>query len=242
MRVALISDIHGNVAALDAVLTELDGESFDEIVCLGDVVAGPCAAEALRCIRDLGCSVIMGNWDAWSVDGMPEAGDWVEERLYEIGAFWAQQLTEDDGAFVRSFLPTLEIALDERTSLLCFHGSPTSFDDWIVATTPDEEVARMLDGAGAPLLAGGHTHMQMVRHHDAALILNPGSVGQPFVTWSRETVRVAAAAEYAIVASDDGRLSCDLRRTSFDVDAHVRAGIESGMPHADWWAASWPRG
>jgi putative phosphoesterase len=241
VRLALISDIHGNVAALDAVLSELEHERVDEVVCLGDVVAGPCAAEALRCIRRLGCRVIMGNWDAWSVNGMPEPTAEVEERLYEIGAFWAEQLDDDDRAFIETFVPTLEIELCAQTSVLCFHGSPASFDDWIVATTPEDDVTRMLNGADAPLLAGGHTHMQLVRQHGEALLVNPGSVGQPFVTWSRDAVRVGAAAEFAIVESDDGHLSCDLRRTSFDVDSHVRAGLESGMPYAEWWAASWSR-
>ena len=63
MRVGLISDIHGNRLALDAVVSELEREGVDRIVCLGDVAVGPQPAEALEGIRELGCPVVMGNWD-----------------------------------------------------------------------------------------------------------------------------------------------------------------------------------
>ena len=239
MRVALISDIHGNLLALDAVLAELEREEPDHLVCLGDVVAGPRANDALARIRDLGCPVIMGNWDAWSVDGMPEPSTKVEQRLYDIGAYWAERLDGDERDFICTFAPTLELGLDGDRKLLCFHGSPNSFDDWIVATTPDEEVAAMLGGYAAPVLAGGHTHLQMLRRYSDSLFVNPGSVGLPFEHWAPEEVQVARRAEYAVLTADDGRLAVDLRRTSYDVEAHLRAGLESGMPHAEWWAAGW---
>ena len=243
MRLGLISDVHGNLLALEAVLAELAREEIDRIVCLGDVVAGPRANDALARIRDLGCPVIMGNWDAWSVDGMPEPTAPVEEKLYDLGAYWAERLTDDDREFIRSFVAPLEVELEPEPvpTLLCFHGSPRSFDHWIVATTPDDEVATMLGGFQAPVLAGGHTHLQMLRRYSDALFVNPGSVGLPFDLWSPQDVRIAARAEYAIVTSSNGRFAVDLRRTSYDVDSHVRRGLESGMPHAEWWAASWQR-
>jgi len=240
MRVGLISDIHGNLLALEAVLAELERAELDRVVCLGDVVAGPRANEALARIRALDCPVVMGNWDAWSIEGMPEPANDVERRLYDIGAYWAERLDDDERAFIRTFVPRLALDLGGPTAL-CFHGSPASFDDWIVATTPDEEVARMLHGFDAPVLAGGHTHLQMLRRYSASLFVNPGSVGLPFELWSPEDVRIAPRAEYAIVTCADGRLAVDLRRTTYDVEAHLRTGMESGMPHAQWWAASWQR-
>jgi predicted phosphodiesterase len=241
MRLGLISDIHGNLLALEAVLAELEREELDRLVCLGDVVAGPRANEALARIRDLGCPVIMGNWDAWSVDGMPKPTTPVEEKLYGIGAYWAERLGDDDRDFIRGFVPRVEVEIDSGPTVLCFHGSPNSFDDWIVATTPEDEVAAMLVGFRAPVLVGGHTHLQMVRRYEDTLFVNPGSVGLPFELWSPEDVRIAPRAEYAILTSGDGRLAVDLRRTTYDVEAHLRGGMESGMPFADWWAASWQR-
>jgi predicted phosphodiesterase len=240
MRLGIISDIHGNLLALEAVLAELDGEAPDHLICLGDVVAGPRAHEALARVRGLGCPVIMGNWDAWTVGGMPEPLSAIEERLYDLGAFWAQRLDDDDREFIRTFVPRIELDLD-GARLLCFHGSPRSFDDWIVATTPDSDVDGMVDGFEAPVLVGGHTHLQMVRRYSDSLFVNPGSVGMPFELWSPDAVRIAPRAEYAILSVEEGRLSVELRRTSYDVEAHLRVGLESGMPHAEWWAAPWQR-
>jgi putative phosphoesterase len=238
MRLGIISDIHGNLLALEAVLAELELETPDRLICLGDVVAGPRAHDALARVRELECPVIMGNWDAWSVDGMPEPSSTVEKRLYDLGAFWARDLDEDDREFIRTFVPRIELELD-GTHLLCFHGSPRSYDHWIVATTPDAEVRDMLDGLGAPVLVGGHTHLQMLRRYEDSVFVNPGSVGMPFELWSPEAVQIAPRAEYALVSVADGALAIDLRRTRYDVEAHLRAGLDSGMPHAEWWAASW---
>ena len=241
MRLGLISDIHGNLLALEAVLAELEREHFDRLVCLGDVVAGPRANDALARVSGLDCPMIMGNWDAWSIDGMPEPTTRIEEKLYAIGAYWAERLDDDDREFIRGFEPAVEVDLGPGAAVLCFHGSPNSYDDWIVATTPDEELAQMLEGFDAPVFVGGHTHMQMVRRYGDALFVNPGSVGLPFARWSPEDVEIAARAEYAILTATDGHLAVDLRRTSYDVDAHLRGGLESGMPYADWWAAGWRR-
>ena len=239
MRVGLISDIHGNLLALDAVLEELDRAGVDRLVCLGDVESGPQANEAVARVRELGCPVVMGNWDAMAIDGIPDATDELEERLYATAAWWADQLTDESRAFIETFVPTLEVPLDGETTMLCFHGSPQSFDDWILATTPDEEVRQMLGDVEEPVLAGGHTHLQMLRRYSSKLIVNPGSVGLPFRLWKPGEVQIGRWAEYGIVTAENGRIAFDLRRTDFDVEAHLRIARESGMPYADWWVGSW---
>jgi putative phosphoesterase len=238
VRVGFISDIHGNLFALDEVLAELDREGVDEIVCLGDVAVGPQPAESLARVRELGCPVIMGNWDAAFVGEMPPAGDELAERLNEINTWWAEQLSPADVEYTRGFVPRLELALD-GVDAICFHGSPRSYDDWIFSTTAEDELAPMFEGARAPLLVGGHTHVQMARRYDESLIVNPGSVGLPFRDWWPKEVRIAPWAEYAVVTVDDGRLHVDLRRTPFDVEALLRLSRASGMPHAEWWADCW---
>jgi predicted phosphodiesterase len=239
MRIALISDIHGNLLALDAVLAELEHESFDRLICLGDVAVGPQPREALARVRELDCPVIMGNWDAAFVEGMPPAGDPVMQKLVDVGAFWAGALEPADRDYIRTFMPTLEVELDGGGTLLCYHGSPNSYNDWLFATTPDDEVARMLDGFDAPLMAGGHTHLQMMRRREQSVLVNPGSVGLPFRRWWPNTIRIAPRAEYGLLTVGAGALSIDLRRTGYDVEAMLQLCRESGMPHADWWIESW---
>lgn len=241
MRVAFISDTHGNLLALEAVLRELEHEDFDRLVCLGDVAVGPQPHATIARVRELVCPVIMGNWDAWFLEGMPrvQPDDEVGHRLVEIGAWWADELTDQDRDYLASFEPLLDLPVGDGESMLCFHGSPRSYNDWIFATTPDDEVARMLDGHAATVFVGGHTHLQMVRRLEGAVMVNPGSVGLPFRQWWPKEVRIAPWAEYGLVAVEDGKVSIDLHRTTFDVGALLRIASESGMPHAEWWAESW---
>ena len=240
MRIGLISDIHGNRLALDAVVAELERAEIDEIVCLGDVAVGPQPGEALAGIRELGCPVVMGNWDACFLEGMPVAKDEVGQKLVDTGEWWAQFLTPEDREFMRSFVPTLELDLDGRKTVF-FHGSPHSYDDWIFATTPDDALRAMLDGYMEPVLVGGHTHLQMIRRFEKSVLVNPGSVGLPFVEWWPRPVRIAPWAEYGILDSTGDRLAIELRRTNFDVEAFLALSRTSGMPHADWWADCWER-
>jgi putative phosphoesterase len=239
MRVGFVSDIHGNLLALDAVLADLRRQDVDRIVCLGDVCFGPQAHECLERVRELNCPVVLGNWDSWSMDGFPPADDPVGMMLYEIGAWWARLLTGEDHAFVRTFVPTLELPLEDGSRMLCFHGSPHSFSDWIFATTPDDDLETMLAGIEAAVLVGGHTHLQMLRRFGRSAIVNPGSVGQPFSQWWPRPIRVAHWAEYGVVETDGGRMHVDLRRVPYDVDALLRQFATSDMPHAHWWIESW---
>ena len=116
----------------------------------------------------------MGNWDACFLEGMPEAKDEVGQKLVDTGEWWAQFLSDEDREFMRSFVPTIDIDLDGLEALF-FHGSPASYDDWIFATTPDDELRAMLDGHAEPALVGGHTHLQLVRRFEKSISSTPGA-------------------------------------------------------------------
>jgi predicted phosphodiesterase len=240
VRLGVVSDLHGNLLALDAVVAELECDGIDQVVCLGDVSVGPQPSETLARVRELGWPVVMGNWDAAFVDGMPEATNDVARIVNEMNAWWAAQLSDADRELTRGFVPRLELDLDGVRGLF-FHGSPRSYDDMIFATTPEDEVRPMLEGAAAPLLVGGHTHVQLLRRYEAGVIVNPGSVGLPFRDWLPREVRIAPWAEYAVLTADDGRLHVDLRRTPFDVEALLDLCRQSGVPHAEWWISCWAR-
>jgi putative phosphoesterase len=239
VRLGLISDIHGNALALDAVLAELEEARVDRLVCLGDVAVGPQAVETLERVRELGCPVVLGNWDAFYLGARPAAETEVARMLAEIADFWGEALTDEHRAFIETFVPRLDLHAG-ATDVVCVHGSPKSYDDWIFSTTPDEELAELLAGVPArALVLGGHTHVQMVRRHERLVVVNPGSVGMPFLdSWPR-SVRIGTWAEYGVVTVEDGRLALDLHRTSYDADAFLRVSRESGMPHADWWLGTW---
>ncbi|HLH61762.1 MAG TPA: metallophosphoesterase family protein [Ktedonobacteraceae bacterium] len=244
MRLALISDIHGNAVALDAVLDALAKQRVDSIVCLGDVAAsGPQPCQVIERLRSIGCPVVMGNTDDWLLEPqLREKNDDFGRHLQDVELWDSQQLSSADREYLRSFQPTLEIPLVDGKLLLCYHGSPRSYREGIVATTPEDELDQIFAGQQAAIMAGGHTHMQMFRRYKDALIVNPGSVGlaidrvSPF-----EEIRNAAWAEYAIIDAGNGLLSIELHRLPFDFQVVIEAVRLSGMPHAEWWISEWSR-
>ena len=252
MRIAIISDIHGNFVALEAVLNDFKAEHIDRIVCLGDVVSGgPHPSEVIAHLKTLNCPVVMGNMDTWCLNPYPGEGKGEDaERGREVQFWGVGKLSPDDLDYMRTFQATVEIPLDTTTSLLCYHGSPQSNEDVIVSVTPDEEMERMLSGYRAMVLAGGHTHTQMIRYHRDSTIINPGSVGAPVP--AHERIRRVSQrplsdlpdreyppwAEYGVIAWENRSLRIELRRVPIDIDLLVKKTHESGMPHADWWLAS----
>jgi len=240
MRIGLIADIHGNLVALETVLAELVEESLDDLVCLGDVAAlGPQPGAVLARLRALGCPVVMGNTDAWLL--APPAISGADDVDLAMTAWCGAQLTDVDRAQVRAFPAVIERPLGAGRTLLCFHGSPRSYDDVIVPTTPDDALDAMLGDTRAAILAGGHTHLQMLRRHGDAHLVNPGSVGLPGVGPAAQRNRHVRWAEYAVVEADGDRLDISLRRTPLDLDRMVELAHASGMPAIEWWVGLWDR-
>jgi putative phosphoesterase len=232
VRTALIADIHGNLVALEAVLGDIERRGVDRVVCLGDVAAtGPQPREAIDRIAELGCAVVMGNTDEWLIDPRDESiEDDDTRRIVEIDLWGHEQLDEHHFGLLRGYEPMIEL-----DGLLCYHGSPRANTDVLLPTTPDAELAAMLTGCGQRIMAGGHTHMAMLRRHGESLVVNPGSVGMPFEHTSDGTFRNPPWAEYAIAG--DGEV--EFHRVPLDVGAVTGAALKSGMPNAGWWVKDW---
>jgi predicted phosphodiesterase len=231
VRVALISDLHGNEAALDAVLADAARAGVDRIVCLGDTATlGPRPREVLGRLRALACDCIVGNHDEFLFN--PELiHTYTEAPIVVEAVEWCRaKLSADDLAFVRSFKPGLELELGGGATLTLFHGSPRSHMEDLLATTPPDELDVLLDGRRATVLAGGHTHVQMLRQHRGMLLVNPGSVGLPFKEYvAGRAPTLMPHAEYAIVSAERGVVSVDLKRVAVDGAAH-RASL-AGLDH-----------
>ncbi|MCA1670185.1 MAG: metallophosphatase family protein [Thermomicrobia bacterium] len=233
MRVAVIADIHGNGVAFDAVLADLSAHAVDRIVCLGDAIqGGPQPAAVVARLRELGCPVVYGNADAFLLTGESGAESLTPQQ--HAARQWSlAQLSEQDRAFIAAFPPTVEISLPGDRRLLCFHGSPTSFDDIIFPETPEEEVRRLLDPYLPANLTGGHTHLQQIRRLDDALFFNPGSVGYVYNTRAPGGgMHADPWAEYAILLADERRFSIEFCRVPFDVAEWKRITLASGIPDA----------
>jgi len=239
MRVAIISDMHGNDFAFAAVEADIEKQAVDQIVCLGDAIqGGPQPAEVVQRLRRLNCPVVMGNADAWLVSGEETADEGIqEERLIKMGEvrIWSlSQLTEEDISFISSFQPTVTVQLQDNLELLCFHGSPVSFDDVILPAALEDEFQKHLGAYAGHILTGGHTHAQQIRRIGELFFFNPGSVGFAYShNQPDDDFHADPWAEYAILTVENGRTSLEFRRIPFDAADLIRIYRESGRPFAE---------
>ena len=239
MRIAVISDIHGEYFAFEQVLQDIQRQGIEQIVCLGDALQGGSQpAETLARLRELNCPVVMGNADAWLISGVETStNEEVSEKQREVRAWSLAQLSESDLAFIQQFRPTIEIPLEGEKNLLCFHGSPRSFDEIILPDTPDDVVRDFMAGYNATLLTGGHTHTQQMRRLGNSWYFNPGSVSLAynweFTDLAQKRTMVDPWADYAIVTSEGGCLGLTFRHVPFDVNELSRIIRASGRPYAE---------
>jgi len=244
MRIAFLSDIHGNFTALQAVLADMKSQSVDQIVCLGDVVTlGPQPVEVLNALRTLKCVYIKGNHDAATLD--PEGAEQYDIASHLIpDLHWCKdRLSPGDLRFIDSFQPIHEIYLPSGHRILAFHGSPLSYTDIILAATPEEQLEVYFKGQKADIYIGGHTHIQMVRRHNSKFILNAGSIGNAFkfAYTPGNSVHLLPWAEYMIIEQSGDSLGMDARRVSFDTDELITKVRENRPPCMPWWLKQYPK-
>jgi predicted phosphodiesterase len=234
LRLAVISDIHGNACALRAVLDDLAQYPCDRVICLGDAVQGGAEpAHTVHLLAELGCPVVMGNADDWLLTGVHSGAEPVSPQQFEVREWSLSQLSNEDREYIARFQPTVTVDLPDGLRLIAFHGSPSSYNHVILPSTPDEEVETYLGSHAGSLLCGGHTHIQQVRRIGSLFFFNPGSVG--VVYGPRQdpgTVRADPWAEYAALTVDSGRLSLEFRRVPLNVGRLVEIILDSGRPFA----------
>jgi len=225
MRLAVLSDIHGNGVGLEAVLDELAGERIDGFVCLGDVAeGGPQPVECLDRVLALGGPVVLGNCDRWltAYRYEPELA-----ARGDIGAWAIERLGPERIATVASFPPHVELDLDGER-LLGVHGTKDSDVASIEPAATDDELDR--HAHGARLLAHGHTHVQWLRRTRNTIVFNPGRIGCDLDRVLRGMEHdLDGWAEYAIIEPT----RVELRRAAYDLDRLRAAILDSGLPHAE---------
>jgi predicted phosphodiesterase len=241
MRIALISDIHGNLVALEAALADIQRRGADRIICLGDVALdGPQPRQVIERLGKLEIPTILGNTDHWLLNPLPKpVENEQDKRDMEAAAWVADQLSSGDRVDIIDFAPTLSFDFGDGFTLLCYHGSPRSYNDRIEPTTPEEELDKWFAEERALINAGGHTHEPMIRRYGSSTLVNPGSVGLPIIKpFGGEAINPTWA-EYALLERYEGGLSIALRRVPYSLDALTAAARVSDIPRVDEWLADW---
>jgi len=241
MRVIVLSDVHGNCLALETAWADMQKTGYDRIVCNGDMIqGGPQPRETLQLLRDMKASVVMGNSDAWLVTGIETDAHLISEerrqKLNLVRAWSLGKLDEEDCAFIRSFQPTIPVDLNGGRRLLAFHGSPTSFDQFLLPSTPEDEFQEILKPYADSILTGGHMHLQYTRRlrDSQNFFFNPGSIGVAYNhEQSGEQGYLDPWAEYAVLTVEGMRASLEFRRIPLNMEEMAEVYRRSDRPFAE---------
>lgn len=212
MRIAAISDIHGNIYALMKVLEDIDSQKIDKIICLGDLTGyGPHPNEAIALIRRREIPCVKGNYDASVVDG-----NYTFIRNTTINSFslpWASSEVRVSNKYYIDSLPSQIEETINGTTLLFTHGSPSSINEYLFEDA--ENTASIMNNISSDVLVCAHTHIPSLKKFNDKLFVNVGSVGKPKIGRPNPT--------YAIIdISDSGEVSVSFRELEYEFKRIVK--------------------
>lgn len=221
MRIAVVSDPHGNFAAFRAVVADVQSQGVDEVLLGGDLAqGGRQPAEVLDLIGVLGWPAVLGNADVAvleTADGQPLSTHEPVDELMVQGFRWtADRLSPAHLAYLRALPRALR-----RDQLTLVHATPWSVEDMVLPDSREELARRMLDEAGTPVVAYGHIHHAYQRRLPAGLIASVGAV-----TWSNDRDPRPAYTIFTL----DGDPRAEVRRVAYDAAAELAAARASGAP------------
>jgi putative phosphoesterase len=216
-RVAFLSDVHGNLPALEACMKEIRSEGVEAVYFLGDLTWGPQPREVLDFALsiELPTGFVAGNAERLvgqlargECATVGETGDWIVEKHGASGI-----------EVVGGFAPTITIQTSGAGAVRLCHGSPRRDNELLTPATPAARVAQATRGMGPATFAHGHTHLQYTRQVAGKLVIAPGSVGIPYGTESR------AGARWALVDDD-----IHVRVSPYDIDDSIQIAHDVGYP------------
>ena len=226
MRIAVFSDIHGNLPALDAVLADIQRQHFDAVYCLGDLVGyGASPNEVTARVRDEGIPTVMGNYDdgvGFDRDDCGCAYRQEDERARgQRSLEWTRaQTTSENKAFLRSLHHEIRFDTDGRRVLLV-HGSPRKLNEYLFEDRPISSFQRLAASSHADIILFGHTHKPYTKLVDDVLFVNVGSVGKPKDgDWRACYANIDVAAGHATFT-----------RLEYDVQRAMAAIRQTDLPH-----------
>ncbi len=252
-RIALFSDIHANLPALDAVLGDIEAAGIEERYCLGDLVGyGPHPAQVIARLRDAGIPTIQGNYDEGVGKRKGECGCYYATDRAKLDGMASYRFTDDalDDAD-HDWLANLvgEIRLDhEGARILLAHGSPRKINEYLLPDRSDAQLARLADGAMADVVCIGHIHIpyhRVVEGTDGRPVhyVSSGSAGKPkdgdpragwveLVLGDEAEVAPLRAGDAATGPVGNSRtwLATVVHRVEYDIEAVAAQMIAAGLP------------
>lgn len=227
-QIAIFSDVHANLPALEEILSDMDRRGLEERYSLGDLVGyGTFPNEVVALIRNKQIPTVMGNYDQGVGNSSDECGcaykTGEERALGKLSIAWTNAHTTDENkSFLRSLVPSIPLQLEDLKVLLA-HGSPRRINEYLFADRPDTSLERILDFANVDILVVGHTHKPYHRVLPSGKhVVNVGSVGKPKDGDPRTG--------YVILSVEEKDLQVEFVRLPYDVERAAKAIEASEMP------------
>ena len=225
--VAVITDIHANLPALEAALTRIEELGIDEIYCGGDLVGyGPHPNEVCALIQERGIPTIYGNYDYAIARDLDDCGcAYVTPHDRELGQGSVEWTLANTGAEAKAFMRELPFDLrfavgDRRVHLV--HGSPRKVNEYLFEDKPASLYERLAAAEDDHALVFGHTHKPWVGEHDGVLFVNCGSVGKPKDGDPRGA--------FAVLRPADDGIEVTIERVAYDAEAVAAEVRSAGLP------------
>ena len=226
MRIAVFSDVHANLQAMQAVWEDLEGQRPDAVYCLGDLVGyGANPNEVVEFVREHQVPTVMGNYDEGVGFDLQECGcvyrDPADDARGKVSLQWTRKVTTDENKRYLQGLP-FQLRLEDRSPrLLLVHASPRKINEYLYADRPQASFERLAKMAGTEVLLFGHTHLPYTKTVGRTLFVNTGSVGKPKDGDPR--------AGYVLLELGRRR-KATMRRVAYDIEASARAIQETDLP------------
>jgi putative phosphoesterase len=184
MKLAIISDIHGNIYGLEAVIKDIEEKGVTDIFCTGDLVGyGPRPNEVIDLIRKRNIPTVMGNYDDAIGNMRLICGcDYKDEKSLQLGEkslLWTSNNTSETNKQWLKELPEEIRITFSGMRLLFVHGSPRALNEYLYEDTPENYIKDLFNEFGADTLVCGHTHLPYIKKTSAGCIVNAGSAGKP---------------------------------------------------------------
>jgi putative phosphoesterase len=226
-RVAVVTDIHGNLPALQAALARIDELDIETVYCGGDLVGyGPRPNEVCALIQERAIPTIYGNYDYAIARDLDDCGcAYITERDQALGrqsVAWTLEHTDDlSKSFMRDLRFDLSFDLGTRGVHLV-HGSPRKVNEYLFEDKPARLYERLAAAEPADVLVFGHTHKPWVHEYGGVLFVNCGSVGKPKDGDPRGV--------FAILEATPDGVEVTIERVAYDADAVAEEVREAGLP------------
>jgi putative phosphoesterase len=226
VKLAVISDIHANRHALEAVLADVDACRPDQVVCLGDLVGyGAFPNEVVDLIGMRAIPTVMGNYDQAVGFDLDDCGcayrDPEDEQRGQASLRWTREHTTGDSKHFLRALPYDVRLRMAGLNLLLVHGSPRRINEYLYEERGEATLRRVAEQAKCDVLLFGHTHIPYETRVGHTLLVNAGSVGKPGDGDRRACYVLVELAAQPVV---------EFRRVGYDIEAAARAIDQSGLP------------